>query len=301
MEEEYRTKTTLNLVMRTVNTTLKSLRAAARHIALDALSHVDELSATAEKIYASDSSRVLIILMHDLEATEEKSFEDFLSWANNFYRFESYGNALAMIASNSIDAPTMAFTFDDGLISNTRAARVLERFNTTACFFICPGVVDLPSIELREKFCVERLHRPPMSFMDWNEIELLKKAGHEIGSHTNSHPMLSKVPLSIASEELEESRDRLIEVLGSAIHFAWPYGTFDHISPKVIQKVLSLGYDSCASGVRGSHQDSVIVEEFDGHLSCVRRNNLEMSWPLRHKKYLVNRSYQDPYSLNNSA
>jgi len=71
----------------------------------------------------------------------------------------------------------------------------------------------------------------------------LKRNGVEVGSHTVTHPMLSRLPLEEAERELRESMAAVARATGDAAPpFAYPFGDY---SPDVVERARSLGY-SCA-------------------------------------------------------
>jgi peptidoglycan/xylan/chitin deacetylase (PgdA/CDA1 family) len=64
---------------------------------------------------------------------------------------------------------------------------------------------------------------PERLMMTWGEIRKLAAAGHEIGSHTMTHPNIAYVSEGEMQVELAESKRRLEEELSEAmIHFAYP-------------------------------------------------------------------------------
>ncbi len=63
-----------------------------------------------------------------------------------------------------------------------------------------------------------------------NEFEIREwlAAGHEIGSHTLTHPYLTQLPPDMARAEIRDSKKRLEDTFGVAIrHFCYPYGDWN--------------------------------------------------------------------------
>jgi peptidoglycan/xylan/chitin deacetylase (PgdA/CDA1 family) len=203
------------------------------------------------------------------------------------HRFIGYSEAVERVAGGDIDAPYLAFSFDDGLKNCLRVAALLEEHGARACFFVCPGIVGETRPEVVDEFCRDRLHTPPLDFMDWGDLEQLLSRGHEIGGHTVGHHDLAALPAERLREEIGGSFEALQARLGGVEHFAWPYGRFATFSPEAADCVYSSGYRSCASALRGCH-----VAGGDGGEAqpCLRRENVEALWPLRHTKYLLARS-----------
>jgi peptidoglycan/xylan/chitin deacetylase (PgdA/CDA1 family) len=80
-------------------------------------------------------------------------------------------------------------------------------------------------------------------FMDWNEAESLLGFGHEIGSHTCGHPILSREEPAAQARELADSRDAL------AAHFrrpvdvlAFPNGRSQDYADETLRLAGEAGY-----------------------------------------------------------
>lgn len=84
-----------------------------------------------------------------------------------------------------------------------------------------------------------RLSRP----LDWNQIREMSAAGIEFGSHTVSHPILSRLDDAELKRELTESRRRLEQELGkTAPVLAYPVGGPEEFNDKVVRGAVSAGY-----------------------------------------------------------
>ncbi|WP_226663731.1 polysaccharide deacetylase family protein [Microbulbifer aggregans] len=89
--------------------------------------------------------------------------------------------------------------------------------------------------------------------LDWEKAsELHRHPLVTIGSHTLSHPRLSQLTLDEARREINQSKFRLEEKLGSRInHFSYPYGDY---SRDVVELVMEAGYLT-ATTVKSGHYD----------------------------------------------
>ncbi|MEO6054985.1 MAG: polysaccharide deacetylase family protein, partial [Chthoniobacterales bacterium] len=68
----------------------------------------------------------------------------------------------------------------------------------------------------------------PDALMNMDEIREWLALGHEIGSHTLSHPKLAKIPPAQAREEIFSSKKTLEDLFGIPIrHFCYPYGNYN--------------------------------------------------------------------------
>ena len=85
-------------------------------------------------------------------------------------------------------------------------------------------------------------------FFMLNRAELLKMAdaGVTIGAHSLSHPMLSQMPNTLASDEISGSREQLQAVLGREVWaLAFPFGGHDAVSVREPELAKQAGF-KCA-------------------------------------------------------
>lgn len=76
--------------------------------------------------------------------------------------------------------------------------------------------------------------------MSWSELRTLQAAGHEIGSHSSSHPILPLVSDAQLDQEIAGSRQVLSQQLGREVSsFCYPNGDHD---PRVVAAVERAGY-----------------------------------------------------------
>jgi peptidoglycan/xylan/chitin deacetylase (PgdA/CDA1 family) len=75
------------------------------------------------------------------------------------------------------------------------------------------------------------------------ELRELVSAGMTIGAHTLSHPMLSQLPLELATDEISESRRRLESAVQQRVWgFAYPFGDPQSVTPEVLAIPKEAGY-----------------------------------------------------------
>jgi peptidoglycan/xylan/chitin deacetylase (PgdA/CDA1 family) len=237
---------------------------------------------------ASDLARprVQILYLHHVFDDETGGFRRLLeTLGSRGQRFCSYSEALERIWNGRIDAPYVALTFDDGLRSCLQAAEVMREFGIPGCFFVCPSIPEERNLDVLARFCREKLHKPPLEFLSWNDLERLRTNGHEIGSHTRTHSNLASLAPSQMEDEIGNSRRELIRRLGEARHFSWPYGRFHHFSEAARAAVFNAGYESCASAERGCHVRATTPREL-----LVRRDLVVARWPVRHVLYFLARN-----------
>jgi peptidoglycan/xylan/chitin deacetylase (PgdA/CDA1 family) len=67
----------------------------------------------------------------------------------------------------------------------------------------------------------------PEESLGWSELELLREAGWEVGSHTVTHPLLPDLDDAELERELVDSSATIRRRLGSCETLAYPYGRAD--------------------------------------------------------------------------
>jgi peptidoglycan/xylan/chitin deacetylase (PgdA/CDA1 family) len=119
-------------------------------------------------------------------------------------------------------------TFDDAFRSVLDALAVLERHGVRGTVFSCTELADGGRLfPIRRRPGEENITIAESSLrtMTWDELRSVAERGHEVGSHTVSHPHLTRVSDVELARELRESRERLESELGRPCPFlAYPYG-----------------------------------------------------------------------------
>jgi peptidoglycan/xylan/chitin deacetylase (PgdA/CDA1 family) len=81
---------------------------------------------------------------------------------------------------------------------------------------------------------------PALRVLDWDMVRTMHRGGFTIGSHTSTHPLLTREEGERVRQELSGSRERLEREVGAPVrHFAYPDGRFDGA---VVGAVAQAGY-----------------------------------------------------------
>lgn len=256
-------------------------RRFVRHVALSSLAGVYKLSGQTSFL---NRNRIQFLYLHHIFEDEEAGFRSLLADLSRRHTLIGYSEAIEKLWSGEIDRPYVCFSFDDGLKNCLSAARILEEFGVSGCFFICPSMVEETDPQILKEFCIRRLTLPPTELLTWDDAETLLATGHEIGSHTMSHHVLSRIRPEQVCDEVAGSYEVLNRRLGGVKHFAWPEGLFSRITADAASTVFQAGFESCASAERGCH-----VEKPETDLSglCIRRDYVAANWPLSHVSYFL--------------
>ena len=96
---------------------------------------------------------------------------------------------------------SILLTFDDGFEDfYDNAFPIIKKYNANAIVFVPAGLVGTFNQWDYEKLNVRK------KLMNWEEIKRVYKEGIEIGSHTLTHPFLTKIPKEMAKTEIQDSK-----------------------------------------------------------------------------------------------
>lgn len=142
----------------------------------------------------------------------------------------------------------VAVTFDDAFQSVLDIGRpILDRFGMPATVFVPTDFPDRTG-PLRWPGIDNWLggpHEPELACMSWEALRGLAGAGWEIGSHTCSHPHLTRIDDAGLARELGDSRAAVADRIGRPCDsVAYPYGDYDE---RVVAAAAAAGYTTGAS------------------------------------------------------
>ena len=88
--------------------------------------------------------------------------------------------------------------------------------------------------------------------MSWEQVVEMHEAGMEFGSHTVSHPVLTRLDGRALARELADSRRHLEAALATPVQIlSYPFGSTKDYDPRVIEAVAGLGYTAAATYLPG--------------------------------------------------
>jgi peptidoglycan/xylan/chitin deacetylase (PgdA/CDA1 family) len=139
------------------------------------------------------------------------------------------------VISKIVKKKRIILTFDDGYSDIfVNALDIFKRLSGRAIIFLVAGKIGGvndwdSSCELAGK-----------SLLSWEQIDELAKSGVELGSHSMTHPDLTKLKSKELEREIRESKRILEERLGNPIDgFSYPFGLFNN---QVISALKDAGY-----------------------------------------------------------
>ena len=176
-----------------------------------------------------------------------------------------------MIQPATSTAPRIALTFDDGFSNVLRHGLApLARFKYRAIQFLVADLLgktnewDARNGEARE------------ALMDACQIRDWLAAGHEIGSHTLTHPHLTRLSPNVAREEIFASKKKLEDLFGRPVeHFCYPYGDYNEA---VRELVAEAGYRTACTTVSGVNLPTENPLELKRHTARYQSLSLKNLW-----------------------
>jgi peptidoglycan/xylan/chitin deacetylase (PgdA/CDA1 family) len=139
-------------------------------------------------------------------------------------------------------------------------------------------------------------------FMNVKQMKALLAGGHEIGSHSHSHPLLPDCTDAELEDEIVGSRQRLESALGTAVTtFCYPNGSLDARS---LAKVRQAGYRAAVTTRWGSNppgEDPLQLQRFDMNATHAKDRNgafsgARLAWRISGLYPGLTGSRSDPYS-----
>lgn len=93
------------------------------------------------------------------------------------------------------------------------------------------------------------LGEAPEPIMDASQVREWLAAGHDIGSHSLTHPYLTRLGVEEARREITDSRKQLEDLFGRRIeHFCYPYGDWNQVVHDLTREA---GYQTACTTVPG--------------------------------------------------
>jgi peptidoglycan/xylan/chitin deacetylase (PgdA/CDA1 family) len=109
---------------------------------------------------------------------------------------------------------------------------------------------------LIEKLGVADGKEVPDLMLTWDDIKVMHQSKISFGSHTVTHPILSKIPSDRVREEIFESKKILDERLSTTVRtFAYPVGRKEDFNEMTKDYLREAGYICALTSIFGSNSD----------------------------------------------
>jgi glycosyltransferase involved in cell wall biosynthesis len=154
---------------------------------------------------------------------------------------------------------TLVVTFDDAFCSVAELAYpIMARLGVPGTVFVPTAFADHGQTLRWEG--IDGWHGGPhersLRCLSWEQLRMLADAGWEIGSHTVTHPRLTRLGDAELDRELRESRLACERGVGRpCVALAYPYGDVDQ---RVTERAAAAGYAAGAALPARPHADSAL-------------------------------------------
>lgn len=147
-------------------------------------------------------------------------------------------------------AKPVVLTFDDGSHGQYEYAfPLLQKYGGTATFYIYTNPLDT-----HNKY-----------FLSWDEVRQMQAAGMTIGSHTITHPYLSRISASQLHHEIFDSKAIIEREIGVPVtHFASPFG---FTNPDIVRMLHDAGYVTGRTTFSGNYQSKDKLLRLTGYFA----------------------------------
>ena len=189
------------------------------------------------------------------------------------YRIVSLSEAVELLASREVQAPTVVLTFDDGYGDNFVSLRaVAEETGVPVALFIATQPVQTHQ-EFQHDLAAGIRGALPLT---WDQIRYWSLRGAEFGSHTRTHFDCGSTDRTTLEQEMIGSRNDLESHLAKPVEFfAFPFGKYENMSSEAV-KVATSTYQHFASSVGGENLHGRAA----GHQHLFRKNLYADPWEL---------------------
>lgn len=178
----------------------------------------------------------------------------------------------------------VVFSFDDATAPDLEVANLLLQHgfeaNTTFYFPVMPTTVNEP--------------RGRQSLTYDQQCEIASE--FEIGSHTITHQLLTRIPLDYAKPEIFDSKKLLEQKFDQPINkFSYPRG---YANPDIQKLVADAGYKSARSTLVGyiMQSENPFFEQTAAHVGCNRKEYGGKSW-YDYALYMLEQAKNTPNSI----
>ena len=143
-------------------------------------------------------------------------------------------------------AKALTMSYDDGKLADERLLEIFNRYGIKGTFNLNYGLMDM-DIRLKPEQ-IPRLYQ-----------------GHEIATHTMTHPTIARCPLAQAAKEILEDRQGLERITGGLVRgHAYPNGSYNEEIKDLFHK-LGIAY---ARVVEETENFDLPVDPMEWHPTC---------------------------------
>lgn len=141
-------------------------------------------------------------------------------------------------------------SFDDNYRSWLRLLPILDRQRISVTFYVnsWPFRDRVSAADVQRYLAT--LRSDDDTTLSTEELREIAAAGHTIGAHTHTHPVLTTLPAAVAREEIRIGKVELEMLLQRKVeHFSYPFGMRRHFNEKLRAYCRSIGFATIANAI----------------------------------------------------
>lgn len=156
----------------------------------------------------------------------------------------------------------LTLSYDDGIIHDRRLVQLMNDYGVRGTFNLNSGIFSLEETQKKKGEEID------FSRITAKEVESLYR-GHEVASHTVTHPSLTELPAGMIADEVLKDREALEALTGKVVRgFAYPYGTYS----KAVEEVLKACGIEYARTVVSTEGFGIPEDFLEWHPTCHHDN-----------------------------
>ncbi len=217
--------------------------------------------------------RVIKTTNYDQLTVNPDVFEAQMRYLSQYCNVVSLDTAAKDLYLNKKNSRNVVVTFDDGYLDNLEyALPILQKYNIPATIFVTTDFCNQDKSHPRYRNENKRLH------LDWGEVcELNKLDNITIGSHTLSHPFLSRLNTIDVKKEIFKSKEIIESKLSSEVkHFCYPSGDF---GSREVALINEAGYETAVTVSPGKNRCH--ISKFELNRTEVTNKDADMEFFLK--------------------
>lgn len=170
------------------------------------------------RIARLDPERDFLIYENSLSPEKLQSFAHFFA-ENNLKTLTFFDLKAMELGFARFPKKAVILTFDDGYDNHFLAAQILEQYGLHGVFFVITEKIDTPG------------------YLTKAQIREMASKGHEIGSHSVTHPNMENLSEEQIRFEVGDSKKKIEEITGKkVISFCYPSGKYDNRSVSLLER-----------------------------------------------------------------
>ena len=199
------------------------------------------------KIYSSNSF-LRIITYHSISDNFRNKYNVSIKNFEEQIKYLKQSNFISLRAKDILDVKSIigekskyvVVSFDDGVQNNlSNAVNILKKYDFTATFFVFTAGITSD----RNKYNSRVGSFSNVELMSWDDLGYLDNMAFEIGSHSHTHTLISKLDKKQAETEISVSKSILEDKLNkNVVSFSYPFGHPNSYSKYTKEMIKEAGY-----------------------------------------------------------